>query len=183
MTLCSRDDVKDYLNLTTAEDDDTIKSLTEYMSAVIDKYCDRTIESTVTTEYHNGHGVRTLYPNQYPITSVSGIWQDTAYEWGSGTEIDSSKYLVVNSNNILLKSDRFYEYPMCIKIIYTAGYSTIPDDLKFVCITEVVRHLKRRDDPAVISRSSTDSSISYDIGDFLPTSKVVLDRYKKVRVF
>jgi hypothetical protein len=78
---------------------------------------------------------------EYPITAISGIWDDTDRDYGSDTKIDSDDIIYGERNGvtpgiIVLDNDVFSIGVKNIKITYTAGYVTdgdnenIPDDLK-----------------------------------------------------
>ncbi len=183
MGLCTLDDVKAYMDIDVTRmdpsQDDLVTSLITRMSTQIDNYCDRTFASTEYTEYYNGGGLSYLYTDNYPIISVSSINDDSTWEWGSSTLIDSDDYRISNSaRQILLNDTHFGNYTENVKIVYTAGYSTIPYDLVKVCIVEVVSEFKRRKDPHVASKSVGDGTLTrYETG-FLPSTITILDKYK-----
>jgi len=65
------------------------------------------------------------YPN---VTSVDSIaW--TAYSWTLGTDY---RILPPKNSCVWFKSETFYYSDRYFDLVYTAGYSTIPEDLKLV---------------------------------------------------
>lgn len=181
MALASSDEVRAYSEIIAYTPTNLIEELLKSVSSKIDSYCNRTLESTTHTEYLDGFNNEILYPKNYPITSVSGIWEDLSRLWSDSTLVNSSYYFI-DSNSIVRSTGTFMEGKKVIKITYTAGYQStaIPNDLKQVCISEVSREFKRRKDPAVISKTSDDTTITYNTDDILPENKIVLRAYRRI---
>lgn len=186
MAIITLQEVKDFGGITGYRDeiDNRLTALITGISAAVSTYCDREFESSEYTEYHDGHGTDTLYVYQYPITSVSGIWQDGSRQWTTTTEIDSDYYFF-NDQAVILKDTVFYTGPRIIKIIYTAGYtsSTMPEDLKGVVKTEVYRAYKNLNNTGISTQTVNETTTTYITNDFLPQSITILDKYKKYMVF
>ena len=184
--LCSRDNVKDFGSITDSTDtaDTLIEDLIDRVSARIEKYCDRTFAEAIYTEYYDGNGCDYMYTNQYPIVTVSGIYDDSSWVWGEDTLISGTTYRVSSNNRkILLYSSYFTPATENIKIVYTAGYTDIPYDIQQVCITEVLRTYKRKLEPDVSSKAMSEGGQNTYITDaFLPTSIDVLKSYKRLYV-
>lgn len=166
---------------TTPEKDDRIEALINAVSARFETYCDRTFLSSNYTEYHDGDGHGVIYTKQYPLTSVSGIWDDMDWNWEDNTLVDSTSYRIVDDNCVVFKSGSFLPgiYRQNIKISYTAGYETVPYDLVIACIDEVLRVLDTRYAPGVSYATNNDETVSFVTTDFLDTTKVVLNKYKR----
>lgn len=183
--LCTVQDVIDYGGddrINDATDHTLLESLINAVSTSIETYTSNQILSRERTEYHDGTGNKYIYPYYTPITSISGIWDDVSWEWGSSTEIDSSLYRVKNNNTIVLYNTTTTVGDQNIKIIYTAGYATVPYDIKQVCVEEVLRRYKRRSNIDISAISMDDGSISIMSDDLLPRNKMILNKYKRVRV-
>lgn len=184
--LCNLEEVKDYYGLRGAkpEEDEQYEKLIDHFTTIFETYCDREFKSREHTEYHDGNGTRFLYPDQYPITSVSGIWSSTNWDWDDDTLIDSDTYAIKNTNCIVRKSSVFTKYDnQNIKIIYTAGYSSIPEDLKLACIEEVVRAYKNRKGVDVLAKTAADGSITRYTKDLMPSTLRILDTYKRKELY
>ena len=182
MDLCTRKDLKNYLGITNVDQvsNDLLSDLIDRVSVEIETYCMRTFGSTEYTEYHSGDGVDYLYTKQHPITSVSGIWSDTSLDWDADALIESTDY-VVFEDNVQLIDTYFTAGRNNVKMIYTAGYMTIPLDLQQVCIDEAGRRFKHRTDYDVISRVGQGESggeVYFVEKGFLEKSKLVLNKYK-----
>jgi hypothetical protein len=184
--LCKLEDLKLYMDIKTedgeVDDADLLIGLINQITAAMENYCGlKHFQSTVYTEYFDGGGVNELYPDHYPITSVSGIFDDDSWTWDSDTEISGTDYRIVDHNRILLKSyNIFGDWAQNVKVVYTAGFASIPEDLKLACAKEVARLFRTRNDKGVESRSVQNNNTfsRYVMEEFLPETKSVLNRYR-----
>lgn len=182
----SLDEIKNFIGMTgsVSDTDDLLKDLINRVSILFESYMNENVLSRVYTEYFDGKGAMVLFPNHYPITTVSGIWDDYDWDWETGDLIDADDYRIVDEQYITLKRSVSVlgDYKQNIKITYTAGYTTVPDDLKQACITEVSRMYKNRNQVDVTSKTLSDGSVSFFDKDFLPLTITTLNKYKKIGV-
>ena len=177
-------DVKDFLGLgATAEPDESLfETLINNVSVFFASYCGvDQFKSKTYTEYHDGNGSRFVFPYQTPINTVIELNEDSDWVWGSDTTIGEDDYRIVDKAYIVYDG-LFAIADQSIKIEYNAGYATIPLDLKQACIEEVVRKYKHRRDLDVSSKSAQDGTTSYITKDLLPSTKLTLDKYRRVGV-
>ena len=188
MALCTVADVESHYFMSDSGTTPTLSSgvnsliedLIDQVTQIFETICGRTFASTEYTEYYSGNGTQYLYPDNYPITSVSGIWDDLSWDWDTSTLATASNYRIMDERAIIYKPGYvFYDYDQNVKIIYTAGYATagIPKDLKLACIQEVVRMWKSRKDIDITSESQTDGSITRTSKELLPITMETLNRY------
>ena len=182
--LVTLDEVKDFYGKvgSTSKDDDLLEDIITRISNVIESYINKNILSRSYTEYYDGLGVSTLFTKQYPIISVDSIHEDTTWVWGSDSTVGEDDYRIHNDKNHVVFLTTLGNGKQNIKIIYTAGYATVPNDIKQVCITEVIRVYKNRQEVDVLSKTLVDGSVSYSAKDLLLQSKMVLDKYKRIGV-
>jgi hypothetical protein len=183
--LCTVDNVKSYIGINTIDstEDALIETLIDAVSTMFVSYCGRGFESATYTEYYSGNDYpNTVYTNNFPIITVSGIYDDTSWTFGSDTLISGSNYMVDDISITLLPGYVFSAGKKNIKVIYTAGYSTIPSDIKQACIEEAARKYKRKDRIDISAISLSNESISMFSDEFLPATKIVLNRYKRYGV-
>jgi len=181
-SICSLDDVLNYMQTPKDKADDDmnkqLESLIDQLSEVFEGYCDRKFLSRSYTEYLDGTGTYYLFPKHYPITSVSGIYDNYSWTWTNSDAISGTNYRIKNDNCIVCNTV-WGEYDQNIKIVYTAGYSTIPVDIKLACIEEVVRKWKNKNSVDVLAISASDGSVTRYEKDLMPSTKQTLDRYRK----
>lgn len=136
--------------------------------------------STSRTEYFDGDGSDTLYVKAYPITAVTSLYVDADRDYGSGTEIDTDDYTYYGPEGTI-KTDGalFAGGHKSVKLTYTGGYTTIPDDLQHAVKELVSFWYKRNTDKrvGVTNISIGDKSIGYETN--IPES--VLSTFKRYR--
>ena len=189
MALATAEDVRQYLNRSIGDDGEMVLDM--YLDGVqqlFETECKRAFDSaTYTDHYLDAPGTDRIFPAQYPVTAISSIYQDSSRGWDATSLIDSADYFIdSDERGIILKSGTFIESPKAIKITYTAGYTTIPNDLKMICIIETAR-LFRKDyvnqDLGVKSRNEEGLVTSFLTDTFLPGTKRVLKRYTARMIF
>ena len=186
MALTTLDEVKQFYGIvgTEPDTDDLLESIIGWVSSLFDTHCNRTFDEANYTEYFNG-GVDRIPVTNYPITTVSGVWDDRDWAWASSTAVSGTYYRIANNKReVLFRDVGLGAYEDNVKITYVAGYTTanLPGDLRLVCIEEVVRRYKRRQEVDVAGRTMDDGSSTLLTGDVLPQTKSVLDRYVRRRV-
>ena len=174
--------VKDFIGMemSVALTDNLLEDLIDRVSILFESYMDRNILSREYTEYFDGKGSMVLFPKQSKITTVSGIWDDYDWEWTDDDLIDSDNYRTVDDNYIVFKTTALNSYTQNIKIIYTAGYATTPDDLEQATISEVARMYKNRNQVDITSKTLSDGSVSFSGKRFLPLTYTTLKRYRRL---
>lgn len=105
-----------------------------------------TMESASYVSYLDGRGERDLYLVARPATAVASVYDDPAGDW------TSSSYLVPSGDyGSILEGRRLHLTSTStwgvwgagagrIKVAYTAGFATVPDDLKLACEIAVRSH-------------------------------------------
>jgi hypothetical protein len=155
------------------------------VSEGFENYCQRTFALTTHTETYDGAGAAFLYTNNYPITSVSGLNDDESWVWGSDTELTDYK-ISNDKKSIRLYDTTFFDYEENVKVIYTAGYTTIPADLETACIMEVCRmvdkFMMKTYDVQGNSTAGGDSQ-TFITENYLPQTITILNRYKRKVVY
>lgn len=130
---------------------------------------------------YDGDGSNSLWTKQFPLNTITTIHQDADRTFGSDTLIAASDYVFYSTGKILLPNDRWYVGAKTIKVVYNAGYATIPDDLKQACIAIVDYYYKAFRDHRFGDGGETtvDYTISYIHG--IPTeAKKLCDKYKRL---
>lgn len=127
--------VREYLKKETADtgDDTFIQDIITRVSAEIEKRCARVFISTAHTEYYQGNGTDRIILRHWPIISVTSISIDDDQVWGADTALDSDDIKISDRvpGQIILNGDGFTLSDVeNVKVVYTAGYSTIPYDLE-----------------------------------------------------
>lgn len=129
MALITIEDLKDYLKVTSTEQDLLLTQFVDDAQSILEAWLTRTLESASFTEVFNGDGTDTVVLRNIPVTAVSEVL--TSIE--DSTEVDSTAYKF-NPNNGVLKLDSkvFPKTFQDCRVKYTAGWttSTLPDAVR-----------------------------------------------------
>lgn len=132
VTLATQADLEKFLQIdVTAEPDSAITAYLEAATAIIETYCNRTFTSgTVTAEVHDG-GDRFVLLKRPPVTSVTTVVEN-------GTTLASTGYLSYQSGLLLRmaggRPTAWYPKLATVEVTYVGGYTTIPFDVRDVCV-------------------------------------------------
>ncbi len=76
-----------------------------------------------------------FYTSNIPVNSITSIYLNAGTEWDEDWGlIDSSDYKLDNSSRGKIKTKNYYWKENSLKITYSAGYSTIPEQVKELCL-------------------------------------------------
>lgn len=177
--LCSIDDVKAYLGRTTHDDDALLTTFVSSVSASFEAMVGRLILSrTYTGERQNGYYGRAIVPRQYPVTAVSQVKIDdeviaesTAFDANGWTLADD----VIRLRNMYVNAGIAN-----VSITYTAGYASIPSDIRMAIAEWVSIKYRERTHIGTQSQSMSGVSLSY-LPSVIPQSVMnVAATYKRL---
>jgi hypothetical protein len=126
-----------------------------------------TLVSTSLTEYYDGDGTNLIHLRAWPITAVTSIHVDdsTPRDWATEDLIDTDYYLIYeNDGKVVLDGYYFTQGNYNVKVIYTAGYATVPYDLQQAVEDLVIFWYQRQKEKRVGVRSFSvgDKSTSFE---------------------
>lgn len=133
--LITKTELKRFIGI-EADDTDQDDLLDDLISAVSEQAkldTGRQLESSVITEYHVGDGTNRLMLNEWPVNSIASIHDDDDRVWDANDAIDTDDIQISNQVPGLIIYDGGYftiGTTENIKVVYNAGYATIPADLK-----------------------------------------------------
>lgn len=155
MALTDRTALKLHLGIPAADtsEDSELDQWISGVEAAVLTFLNRNIESGSYTEYHDGHNWPELYLRQYPLTAVTSVHvdQDGFYgdasgsfpsetEWSRGVDYAIPRTDEDEGNRGLLKALKWRNFDPGssgiwpqgsgnIKVVYTAGYSSVPAEI------------------------------------------------------
>ncbi len=193
--LIELEDVREAMQWESAEavsENNLLVSLINRASSRMENYCGYNFKNREYTEYQDGDGSPTVFTDNYPITSVSALWDDTERAFTDSTNdlIDSDDYLIYSKEgSIRLYNDEtvFSKGYQNIKITYSGGYEASSpelDDLGQACLDWVLTMYRKNKDRlhGYVSKSASGASSLIDLSDIPADVRAVLDRYKKPKV-
>ena len=137
MDLTTRDALKRYLgiDLSDTSQDLLLYDLIDYASERIESYCARRFASAELTQYADGSGTSELVLTRRPVSELTSVRVDADREFAAETELDDSEVVLYPDSGVVLRDGAaFPEGNRNVRIEYTAGYATVPDDLALACV-------------------------------------------------
>lgn len=182
LSLVTRAEYKAYAGLTSPNDDAKIDLLIPKVSDLVKSICRRTFVDYVDdakTEYFEG-GVKYVMPSEFPILSVSSFEVSTDYGSTYTLKTEFTDYAIGKQDGYIYSVvGDFPYYVNGYKLIYTAGYETLPEDLKLAVLDLISYYIKN--DMAIHSPKAPGTNsvqIEYVTTTSLPAHiKRVLDLY------
>lgn len=146
MSLDTLSNVKTRLGISSSADDTLLGKLQDTADAFIANYCDRDFNGGTFTEYHPGGSIF-VHVRNYPITSVTSVKVDPAYQFGSETLVATDRYVVHSERGVLQALDgpflpapqsplvngdirAWTRGPRVIQVVYTTATDAVPNDVK-----------------------------------------------------
>lgn len=179
--LVTLDNTKTFLGITDHTKDEKIKLLINMATDYIESQTGRRFVSVVhTQEEYDGTGNNQLQLKAFPIISFTKLEVNNASDNSdSWSEISSSDYWADTNTGIITRTSSFLDFDESVdgeetlsetifdkgknkyRATYTSGYSTIPYDLQYACMTLVGQLLNTGGGSGIKSESLGDHSITY----------------------
>jgi hypothetical protein len=175
-------DTKKYLGFEGASDyDEILKSLINLVSSWTEMLIGRKIEATNVTEYFDG-GTLEIILNHFPVNSVASVKYNAGTQntpnWQTISAEDYTKYL---GEGIIKHVSIFPDGDRNIEVVYNAGFSTVPDDLKLLALELVGRLFNQRKAQGIKSESMGSAKLDWS-SDLTEDQKMIIGNYRKIRV-
>lgn len=178
--LISKADYKSYMGISSTNQDPIIEFLIPKVSAFAKTYCRRSFNdwtSSAKTENFNG-GIPFYVVEEQPIIEVQDLFYSTDYGQ-TYTVLENLVDYVVDGNLIVPISGEFPYYLKGYRLVYKAGYATLPPDLTLAIYDLLSYYLKNDATAKSVGRTNTTTmQIEYITDTALPSNiKRVLDMY------
>lgn len=187
MALATLEQFKRHLGFKDADTQYDAK-LTFFLDAAskwVESYCERIFDETIYTEFMHGNGSNILNPRQWPISAISEVRISLDRDWtSSDTLLDATDYgIEQNGLSILLFSTLSPIGYNVVRVIYTAGYASIPEDIQFANILAgewFYKNNNRGDSGRTsIGKQGENASLLEDVPKIVRT---ILQSYKRFEV-
>ena len=195
--LCTRDDYKAYKKIEHVKDDSQIDVLVTSISELVKTYCGSTLidyyssNKTETFDIFDA-GTAEVFLTESPLVSVSSVQERDSITDSYTTLTANTDYYVDTEHDRIFRIDGDVSSKAwsrgfaSVQIIYRAGYSTTPQDLRLAIYDLITYYLKeeykgRKSLAGATLQNETSTSIREDIG-FPDHIKRVLDMYRVVDV-
>ena len=195
--LCTRDDYKAYKKIEHVKDDSQIDVLVTSISELVKTYCGSTLidyyssNKTETFDIFDA-GTAEVFLTESPLVSVSSVQERDSITDSYTTLTANTDYYVDTEHDRIFRIDGDISSKAwsrgfaSVQLIYRAGYSTTPQDLRLAIYDLITYYLKeeykgRKSMAGATLQNETSTSIREDIG-FPDHIKRVLDMYRVVDV-
>lgn len=182
--LVSVDQAQAFLNDTTDANTVIITFWINAASRFCNEQTRRLLKSRTLTEYYSGDGTKTLFTRQYPITTLTSVHDDLDRSYGSDTALDTDDLALLPQDvayKIVYDGGIFNRGIKNLKVVYVAGYTTVPYDLQEACLEIIAYWYKNHKEGrfGLTSRNIGDGSINIETTEIPKSAYTVLQRYKK----
>lgn len=134
--LTSVADVKETLRITGSNYDNLITRKINQATEMIEGYCGRRFKAADYTEYYDGTGLDQLLLRNRPVNGdVTLSARATTLNQDDFDTIDIDNYFVDANAGVLEAVSTFYGRYDRWKVVYNAGWTTIPSDVAEACAT------------------------------------------------
>jgi hypothetical protein len=179
--LVTKTEYKAYMGITSTNSDAEIDFLIPKVSDLVKTYCRRTFvdfydESK--TEVFDG-GFKQIILKETPVVTVSSVAYSADYGKTYTSLVKFTDYVVRDDYVLSLNPNGFAEQINGYRVVYFAGYETIPSDLK-LAVLDLVEYYSRNNGAVHSSRdlNPNTTQINYvSSSNFPATIKRVLDQY------
>ena len=178
--LTTLSDLKAWLSipLSTTTDDALLTRLITAASKYIQSWLNRTIASATYNETRDGNGGTRMLLGNYPVTGVAALSIDgIAISPSAGP---GQPGYVFNQYSISLIGYRFTRDYSNVAITYTAGYSSVPQELAQACIEMISLRYKERDRIGLVSKGLAGETTAFSQKDMPASVQTILGNYKRV---
>ena len=122
-----------------------LTNLLEAASDLVDNYCDQSFTSASATEYYDGNGLKWIIVDRAPITAITSLTitddNDTDHTIATtDLSYDGSTGKVQFKPTVSSAYDYFLPGFQNVTIVYTAGYTTIPEAIQEATV-QIARNL------------------------------------------
>lgn len=171
MAWITKTDVKTILETSSTEHDGLIDELIKFVENAFKTLSNNPIDSATLTEKIKVNNGNEIVLSRYPVTAIV----DLDITEGDYTQnIDSDDYIVYK-NGVIKFDSRFTG---TVSIEYTAGYSTIPENIKKAVIFEVMDLMKQKGRFGLASLGKRGEATSYNDIPWLKIFLEVVELYK-----
>lgn len=187
--------VKEYLDISSSDDDTLFGNLLDRVTDAIQSHCNRTFAQTTHTEYHDGRGASQVVLKHRPIVSVTSVHDDLDRDFAASSLISASDYITRDDEGIIewLSSNStfpstaayFYDGQLNVKVIYVAGYANIPDDvIQAACMmTALLYHRGKQGADGIASENQAGAyNVVYVKGVMTPEIKQLLAKFRDYKI-
>lgn len=171
-------EIRTFLQIKGTADDELLQALITAASTMFETLCNRSFKSIADTGLYDGSGGFRQFLPSYPIISVASVDVDGISVPFAGTSTTATGYRL-GTNSIIRNGQKFPVGIGNVKVTYTAGYATIPEDLARACIHMVAFMYRGGSRVGESSKSVGGGTTSYSIKDMPDEVRLIISNYMR----
>ena len=170
---------KDWLGITGNGDDGVLARLITNVSAAIENIVNRTFAITAYNIMRNGTGTRRMVLPDFPVVSVTSVTVDGMLVSQSSDGVVARGW-TFDDRGLFMVGGVFSMGRNNVRVVYSAGYATVPADIDQACLELVAFRYRGRDRIGHASKSVQGETVSYITKDMPAEVAATLAQYRKV---
>lgn len=182
--LVSTSELRAYIQAPTGYDT-VLASIKASVEQWVKTYCRDPFLVAARTEYHDGNGQSVLRLKHFPITDLSSINIDGDRLFADATLVDEDDIIESDESAaqgyVELKGGTFPVGQKNVKVVYSAGHSTIPADIKHAVLIMCAREFMLQDKKLTgqTSQNLGDKTINLNLEEIPRNAWDILQRYQR----
>lgn len=163
--LITLEDYKLYKKLTKTDSDEELNAIIASVSSLIKTYCGHSFIDYYTSPkvevFNTKQSQHAILLNEWPVKTVSLVEYRDSYD-SSYVTLPSTEYFVDTSiDTVFMHSGYWPEGFGSVKVTYTAGYATTPEDVRIAALDLVHHYFKEEyKERKSIGTASIDTGLS-----------------------
>lgn len=169
----------------TSQDDILIRFINS-ASAKIESYTDRKFKKRQYVDFYDGRNNDRILLRNWPADKPTELWDDVGNKFDNEINlIDPQDYDIEQSSDggigvILVNGVKFSRGNQNVKVVYEAGYSSVPYDIEDACLFTVEFLYTAKQDRRIGVSSKGKNGETVQFRDDLPQYILdILDRYRR----
>jgi uncharacterized phiE125 gp8 family phage protein len=176
--LANTSDLRDWLRINNNNEDSLLDRLITAVSANVESYLNRKILVASYTEWYDGTGTDRLLLTQYPVTAVQSVMMDGVTV--SAAADATSTGWSFDDVGIFYQFGKFTRNRQNVKVTYTAGYATAPQDIQQAVLELASMRYRERDRIGHASKSVGGETTAFVTSAMPDSVKVLLNNWRNV---
>lgn len=123
-------ELREQFKVELLDDDHRLLALLIAAEDYAKRFCGTVLEAEAITEYHDGDGTDIVLLRNFPVNSITSVHDDVNRDYAAASLIAATEYMIESSGRLILENGVFNVGRQNVKVVYNAGYSVVPYDLK-----------------------------------------------------
>lgn len=180
--IVGEDEAKEYAQINAPDEakQDVLRLIVNSVTEQVERYTRRPWKSRQFVELYDGNGASAIVLRQMPLITLTSVKRLNSDGTTAYTYTDADFVLSLERGIIQFRYGQFWSGFQNYQITYTAGYASVPDDVRLAALIAVAAAWRdfdqKREDMESLSFEGETKTFSKE--DLAPKAKKRLDRYR-----